>query len=85
MQRAALTPVVAADPSRDALLALALEPDDEGEVRPVDRRRDDLELRDLGDVPHPVLRVAVGDASGCARAGHGARCRRGGRSGDDCN
>jgi hypothetical protein len=38
VQHVALAPLFAADPSRETLLALTLEADDEGDVRPVDRR-----------------------------------------------
>jgi hypothetical protein len=47
MQRGRLAPIRAAEPARKTLLALPLEPDHEREVRPVDRRRHDLEHRDL--------------------------------------
>ena len=61
VQRASLDPLLAADPPREALLALALEPNHEEMVRAVDRRGDDLEACDLRDVPHQVPEVTVFD------------------------
>jgi len=43
----------------ETLVAVTLEPDHQATVRPVDGRRDDAELRDLGGVPDRALRVAV--------------------------
>lgn len=49
------------EPSREQLLALTLEANDEAEVGAVDGRRHHLELCDLGRVPYTPVTVAVLD------------------------
>jgi hypothetical protein len=60
-----------ADPAREALLALALEPDHEAQVRTVDRRRHDLELGHLRSAPHAAVAIAVLDRAAEPFAGYG--------------
>ena len=53
----------AAEPMGEELLALALEPDHETEIRSVDGRRDHPELGYLGRMPDAASMVAVFDRS----------------------
>ena len=73
VQELLATPLVAAKPSNEPLLALVLETDHEEPVRTIDGRRHDLELRNLCGLPHASVPITILDGSLGSRAREWAR------------